>query len=141
MKIGKILLSPAMINIAGFYLKLSTALLLFFIFDSIIIENNSRSLKLIYFKFMDTFEKNLSQNLPIDKFKLGKKWFWVGIVVSIFNAIAGLIYGISLAIEKEHRKEGLIIIAWAIIWVLIIYFVIGPYLIKSGLLPKFKVVR
>lgn len=82
---------------------------------------------------MDTFETN-SQILPIDKFKLGKKWFWIGIVISIFNAAAGLVYGIALAIEKEHRKEGLIIIAWAIVWALAIFLLIGPYLIKSRII-------
>lgn len=89
---------------------------------------------------MDTFETNL-QILPVDKFKLGKKWFWIGIIIAIFNVAAGLIYGIALAIEKDHRKEGLIIVAWAIIWASIIYFVIAPYLVESGLLPKFKVVK
>lgn len=85
---------------------------------------------------MDTFEQNLPQNLPIDKFKLGKKWFWLGIVISVFNAVAGLVYGVSLAIEKEHRKEGLIIIAWAIIWAFILFFIIFPYLAESGIKLK-----
>lgn len=82
---------------------------------------------------MDTFEQNLSQNLLIDKFKLGKKWFWIGIVISIFNAAAGLIYGISLTIEREHRKEGVIIIVWAITWALIVFFIISPYIIMPRL--------
>ncbi len=77
----------------------------------------------------------------IDKFKIGKKWFWLGIVISFFNVFAGLIYGIALAIEKDHRKEGVIIIAWAIAWALIGFFVIGPFLIKSGVIPRFQVVK
>ena len=31
--------------------------------------------------------------------------------------------------------------AWAIIWALIGFFVIGPYLIKLGLLPKFQIIK
>jgi di/tricarboxylate transporter len=89
---------------------------------------------------MDTFQTN-SQTSTVDKFKLGKKWFWVGIVVSTLNIVAGLVYGITLVIEKDHRKEGLIIMAWAIFWALISFFVIGPYLVKSGLLPKFQIIQ
>lgn len=80
-------------------------------------------------------------NESVDKFKLGKKWFWVGIVVSIFNIIAGLIYGVVLIFEKDHRKEGVIIVAWAVIWTLIGFFVISPYLVKSGLMPQFQIVN
>ena len=50
-----------------------------------------------------------------DKFKLYKKWFWIGIAVGFFNTLAGLIYGIALTIEPEHRKEGFIIILWSFI--------------------------
>ena len=76
-----------------------------------------------------------------DKFKLGKKWFWIGIIISIFNIVGGLVYGIVLLLEKNHRKEGIIIIAWAIIWTLFSFFVIGPYLVKSGLLPQFQIAQ
>ncbi|MDI6717962.1 MAG: hypothetical protein QMD86_02910 [Patescibacteria group bacterium] len=76
-----------------------------------------------------------------DKFKIGKKWFWIGIAVSTFNLVAGLTYGIALALGKEHRKEGLIIAGWAVVWALIGFFLIGPWLVKSGLVPKFQIVR
>jgi len=89
---------------------------------------------------MDTFQTS-SQTSPVDKFKLGKKWFWIGIVVSTLNIVAGLVYGVALVVEKDHRKEGLIVMAWAIIWALIGFFVIGPYLIKSGLLPEFQMIK
>jgi len=44
-----------------------------------------------------------------DKFKLGKKWFWIGLVISLLNVLSGLIFGIALMIEKKYRREGLII--------------------------------
>lgn len=50
-----------------------------------------------------------------DKFKLYKKWFWIGIAVGFLSTFAGLIYGIALMIEPEHRKEGFIIILWSFI--------------------------
>ncbi|MEK7590365.1 MAG: hypothetical protein AAB454_01495 [Patescibacteria group bacterium] len=50
-----------------------------------------------------------------DKFKLYKKWFWIGIAVGFFNTFAGLVYGIALMVEPEHRKEGFIIILWSFI--------------------------
>lgn len=50
-----------------------------------------------------------------DKFKLYKKWFWIGIAVGFFSTIAGLVYGIALMIESEHRKEGFIVILWSFI--------------------------
>ncbi|MBI5306728.1 hypothetical protein HZB04_04075 [Candidatus Wolfebacteria bacterium] len=77
----------------------------------------------------------------IDKFKLGKKWFWIGIVVATLNVVAGLVYGIAILTEKDRRNEGLIIIAWAIIWALIGFFIIGPFLVKSELFPKIKIIK
>ncbi|MEK7578490.1 MAG: hypothetical protein AAB789_00220 [Patescibacteria group bacterium] len=91
---------------------------------------------------MEDFQTNPQASISIiDKFKLGKKWFWIGIAVATLNVVAGLAYGIALLTEKDYRKEGLVIIAWAVIWALIGFFVIGPYLIKSGILPKFKIIR
>ena len=63
-----------------------------------------------------------------DKFKLYKKWFWIGIAVGFFNFVAGLIYGIALATEKEHRKEGIIIITWSFLSVIFLFYVIVPFL-------------
>ena len=78
---------------------------------------------------MDNF--STLQSMPAeDKFKLGKKWFWMGIAISFFSAIAGLLYGIVLALEKNYQKEGLIIISVAIIWGIIVFFVIAPILIN-----------
>ena len=82
-----------------------------------------------------------SASLASDKFQLGKKWFWIGIAMGFFNIAAGLVYGISLVIEKERRQEGLIIIGWTIVWALIGFFLIGPYLVKSGMIPKFQMIR
>lgn len=63
-----------------------------------------------------------------DKFKLYKKWFWIGVVVGFLNALAGLIYGIALALEKEHRKEGIIIAAWSFLSFIFVFLVIAPKL-------------
>ena len=68
-----------------------------------------------------------------DKFKLYKKWFWIGIAVGFFNFLAGLIYGIALALEKEHRKEGLIIIAWSVLSFVFLFYVIAPALPQTTL--------
>jgi len=77
----------------------------------------------------------------LGKFKLGGKWFWIGIVMSFFNIAAGLVYGIALTVEKSYRKEGLIIIAFAIVWALVGFFLIGPWLLKLGVVPKFQIIR
>jgi di/tricarboxylate transporter len=90
---------------------------------------------------MNNIVDNQTSAVSVDKFKLGKKWFWVGVVVATLNIVAGLVYGILLVLEKDHRKEGIIIAAWAIIWALIGFFVIGPYLVKSGLMPQFQMVK
>lgn len=63
-----------------------------------------------------------------DKFKLWKKWFWVGIIVGFFNFLAGLVYGIALIIEPEHRKEGIIITAWSFLMFILIFAVVSPQL-------------
>lgn len=82
-------------------------------------------------------EEQLNQ---VDRFKLGKKWFWIGFVVATLNLVGGLVYGLALLAEKEHRQEGLVILGWAIVWFLIGFFFIGPWLIKIGLIPRFQVV-
>lgn len=70
------------------------------------------------------------------QFALWKKWFWIGIVSAALNAFVGLIYGIALALEKERRKEGAIIIVFSLVWFAAIAFGLLPWLIKSGILAK-----
>lgn len=69
---------------------------------------------------MDDQNTSISNAVSSDQFALGKKWFWIGIAVALtsVNVVVGLIYGIALAVEKEHRKEGGIIIAVSIVWFL-----------------------
>ena len=71
---------------------------------------------------------NQMEMISVDKFKMGKKWFWVGVAIVILSAIAGLVYGITLVFEKNHRREGIIIIAFAVAWALLNYFIIVPWL-------------
>lgn len=78
----------------------------------------------------DQMNEQFSSN---DKFKLWKKWFWIGVVLAILNSAGGLIFGITLALEKAHRKEGLIIVAIAIAWMFVIFYVISPWITSSGL--------
>lgn len=63
-----------------------------------------------------------------DKFKLYKKWFWIGIIVGFLNVLAGLIYGVALILEPEHRKEGLIIAAWSFLVFILIFAIVSPQL-------------
>lgn len=77
----------------------------------------------------------------MDQFSLFKKWFWIGIVMSLFNVVGGLIYGIAVLVDKEHRKEGAILIAFALVWFFVAAFLIGPWLIKSGILPNYKLMK
>ena len=77
----------------------------------------------------------------MDQFALFRKWFWIGIVMSLFNVAAGLVYGVAVLMDKEHRKEGAIIIAFALIWFFFAAYVLGPWLIKSGILPNYKLLR
>ena len=69
----------------------------------------------------------------MEKFGLGKKWFWIGIVCG-FHIGFGLIYGISLAFEKKFRKEAIIIIAWTITWFILTSIWLIPFLRTKGLL-------
>ena len=74
---------------------------------------------------------------PIDnKFKLGKKWFWIGIVIGALNVVAGVIYGIALIIEKEHRREGLIIAVFSLVFISLIIWFIGPLFMDNDFIPK-----
>lgn len=75
-----------------------------------------------------------------DSFAFGKKWFWIGVVMAL-NPIAGTIYGAALLFEPKHRKEGLAILAVTLIWGLIAYYYVGPWLIKVGGFPKIRAVQ
>jgi len=53
----------------------------------------------------------------------------------MMNSLTGLIYGIALLVERQYRKEGLIIIVWAIVWFLIVYYFILPWLTELEYIP------
>lgn len=72
----------------------------------------------------------------MDKFKLGKKWFWIGIAMGL-NPVFGLVYSIALLTEKDHRKEGLIILIWTIAWTFISYFLFN-WLAIQGYMPTYQ---
>ena len=57
------------------------------------------------------------------KFKVGKKWFWIGIVIGFFNVVGGFIYGIALLFEDDFREEALIILGWTLMWALAVMLV------------------
>ncbi len=62
-----------------------------------------------------------------------KKWFWIGIVITIMNQTAGVIYGVALLLEPPYKREGRIILVWNVVyWLLKI--IILYWLIKNGLI-------
>jgi len=53
---------------------------------------------------------------PIDQIK-SRKWFWVGLLIALFNPIfSGLILGSFYLTEPALKKYGWIILTVAIIW-------------------------
>jgi len=68
-----------------------------------------------------------------EKFKLGKKWFWIGIVISGINPLAGLVYGIALILEKSYRKVGLVLLLITIVFAIIAGFSF-QFLLKKGII-------
>lgn len=75
-----------------------------------------------------------------DQFALGKKWFWIGLVMGL-NILSGLVFGIALALEKDRRKEGAIIIVFTVLWFIFSGFVLGPWLQETGIIPQYKLLR
>ncbi len=71
----------------------------------------------------------------MDQFSIYKKWFWIGIVIGFLNGVAGMVYGIALFLEHNHKKEGLIIMAWSLA-VFILALALISYLRSQGLLPQ-----
>jgi len=59
----------------------------------------------------------------MDRFKLGKKWFWIGVVLSLLQPLAGLVFAIALVLERERRKEG-----WILIIITFVLAIGGYYL-------------
>ncbi|MFA6278845.1 MAG: hypothetical protein WCS97_01120 [Candidatus Paceibacterota bacterium] len=79
-------------------------------------------------------DPNFSTN---SQFGLWRKWFWIGIVAAISNVAVGLIYGIALALEKDRRKEGILIAIFAVAWFIAATLWIGPWLQGKGILPHY----
>lgn len=79
----------------------------------------------------------IDPNFSNSQFGLWRKWFWIGVVVAISNVAGGLVYGIALTLEKDRKKEGIIIAVIAIAWFIFSAFVLGPWLVSSGILPHY----
>jgi len=77
----------------------------------------------------------------MNQFGLYKKWFWMGIVMSLFNVVAGLIYGVAVVVDKDHRKEGAILIVFALFWFFFSAYFLGPWLMKKGIIPQYRLLR
>jgi len=65
-----------------------------------------------------------------------KKWFWMGIAVALISPVAGLILAISFWTEPELKKQGKIILIFAIIWGILFIFLTN-WLVKQGYLPNY----
>ena len=50
----------------------------------------------------------MSENIR-SKFAVGKKWYTIGLVITIISPLAGFVYGIALTLEPGRGKEGKII--------------------------------
>jgi len=75
-------------------------------------------------------------------FRIGTKWFWIGVVAALLHPIAGIVYGLGLMFEKTNlKKEGWIIIGIAIAWFAIGFLFLGPWLARTGTLPQFQLVK
>ncbi len=71
----------------------------------------------------------------MDNFSLYKKWFWVGIIIGFLNGVAGIVYGVALYLEHNHKKEGLIVIVWSLA-IFILALTLISYLKSRGLLTQ-----
>jgi ABC-type spermidine/putrescine transport system permease subunit I len=95
-----------------------------------------------FYRGAEIFEKLIhfmsDQNFSNSQFALWRKWFWIGIVAALSSMIVGLVYGIALAMEKERRKEGVIIAVFAVVWFIMTIVLVGPWLVKTGVLPHYE---
>lgn len=71
-----------------------------------------------------------------NKFQIYKKWFWVGVAIALVNFLAGWIYAFALYAEKEHRKEGTVLILWSSLVAAFYIFVLIPFLQRQGIVPS-----
>jgi RsiW-degrading membrane proteinase PrsW (M82 family) len=65
-----------------------------------------------------------------------KKWFWLGIVVALIAPIAGVVLAVAFWTESELKKEGKIILIFAIIWG-VIFLYLSNWLVEQGYLPVY----
>lgn len=67
--------------------------------------------------------------------KSKRKLFWVGILFCFISPpVPGIVYGIALATDKESRRDGLIVLTWAIVWYAITFAAVA-WLVAHGYLP------
>ncbi|MAF20622.1 MAG: hypothetical protein CMI55_02990 [Parcubacteria group bacterium] len=67
--------------------------------------------------------------------KSRKKWLWIGIVIALLNPVfSGLVIGIAFWTEPELKKEAKIILAIAVVWGIIFYY-LSSWLVGQGYLP------
>lgn len=50
----------------------------------------------------------------MDKFLMNGKWFWVGMALAVVSGPSGIVFGVALLVEPEHRKEGAVITVWSV---------------------------
>ena len=81
------------------------------------------------------------QNFSNSPFRLWGKWFWIGIVMSLFNVAGGLVYGVVVLMDKDTRKEGAILVVFSLVWFFFVVFVLSPWLMKSGILPQYRLLK
>jgi len=65
-----------------------------------------------------------------------KKWFWMGIVVTIISPIAGIVLAVAFWTEPELKKQGKTIFIFAIIWGMAFLFLTN-WLVEQGYLPAY----
>lgn len=65
-----------------------------------------------------------------------KKWFWLGIAVTLISPIAGVVLAVAFWTEPDFKREGRIIFVFAIIWG-IIFLYLSDWLASRGYLPSY----
>lgn len=64
-----------------------------------------------------------------------KKWFWLGIAISLISPISGFILAIAFWTEPDLKKAGRTILIFAIVWG-VIFLYLTNWLVEQGYLSN-----
>ncbi len=60
-----------------------------------------------------------------------QRWFWIAFAITIVSPLAGIILGTAFSLEEDARREGKMILALAVPWLIISLYLLSKALTEA----------